>query len=182
MTSVSTATTAIGVVYHVFLYKSTYGDMIRSLNRARNYHSQGKFFCIIFTNPLTGARTKLTGSRIIEIFDKPSSIVWKSIEEQTAGLVIQNLNFFSNVLGSYYQAQKHRNQLNLYCKTINIPSSLFPNVSAKELKSTLTGHQLLLLMCAALGNTGIPESLDNNSGEPVDETEDPVDETEDFVP
>lgn len=166
MSGVSTAQTPCEVIYHVFLYKSLYGQMIGALNRARNHVAEGKLFCISFRNPLSGVVTQLTGSRIIEICDHPSTIVWCSPEERIAGLVLLYSSFFSCVLASYYRAEVHRNKLTLYCKNVTVPKALFPYLPTEYCKFTIRGNQIIALMCAAIGNTGVP-SLVSSGGPPV---------------
>ena len=161
MSGVSNATTIYGVIYHVFQYKSLYGDMIRAIDKARTSRSQGKCFCITFRNPLTGAQTILSATRIIQIYDNFNSVVWTSAEEQIAGLVLRYESFFRLVLGSYYRAEGARNKLNTYCQTFNVPALLFPSVPADSRQATLKGNQIILLMYASLGNTGIPAIVAN---------------------
>ena len=166
MSGVSSAQTPCEVIYHVFLYRSLYSSMIRALNRARNHVAQGKLFCISFRNPLSGVVTQLTGARIIEICDHPSTVQWCSDEERMAGLVLLYASFFRGVLGSYYKAETHRNHLTLYCKSFRVPKELFQSLPSQYCQFTIRGNQIIALMCAALGNTGVP-SLVNSGGPPV---------------
>jgi hypothetical protein len=156
MSGVSSAQTPCQVYYHVFLYKSLYGKMVDALNQARRHRSESKFFCLHFRNPSTGAVTQLTGKRIIQIYEHFNSIVWCSEEERIAGMVLIYATFFRNVLGSYYQAEQHRNNLSLYCKTVEVPLALFPNLPEDYQKFTIRGNQILALMNASLGNSGVP--------------------------
>jgi hypothetical protein len=166
MSGVSAAQTPCEVFYHVFSYKGLYGQMIRALNRARNHVAEGKLFCINFRNPLSGVNTLLTGARIIEICDHPSTIVWCSPDERIAGLVLLYASFFSCVLGSYYKAERHRNQLTLYCKSVKVPKQLFPALPQEFCQFTIRGNQIIALMCAALGQSGVPR-LVSQGGPPV---------------
>lgn len=166
MSGVSSAQTPCEVIYHVFLYKSLYGQMVRAINRARNYVAEGKLFCISFRNPLSGVVTQLTGRRIINIYDDYPNITWCTDEERIAGLVIVNASFFAGVLKSFYQAQTHRNNLALYCKSFVVPRALFPAIPPEYYQFTTRGNQIIALMYAALGNSGVP-TLVSSGGPPV---------------
>lgn len=140
--------------------------MIRALNRARNYHAQGKFYCITFCNPLSGAKTLLTGDRILQICDSPSTVVWCSDEERIAGLVLLNEAFFRCLLGAFYRAETHRNHLQLYCKNVKVPQALFPALPPEFCQFTIRGNQLIAIMCAALGCAGVPQNV-RDGGPPL---------------
>jgi hypothetical protein len=156
MSGVSDANTPCGVIYHVYVNKSIYGEMIRSVNRARNYHSEGKYYCITFTNPLTRTSIVLSGERILQIVDHPNSITWCSDEERIAGLVLINRNFFTCLLGAFYKAETARNQIKLYCKSVSVPLTLFPFLSIEDSNFTAKGKDILAIMYSSLGNGGLP--------------------------
>lgn len=156
MSGVSSATTPCEVVYDVFLNKNTYGSMFRALSLARKFRSEGKYYCTFFTNPRTRAVTLLTGTRIINIYENFNNIVWCSAEEQIAGSVLYYINFFAGIYDAYNKAQTQRKKLNLYCKVVNVPSVLYPNVPSENLQFTIRGNQIIALMNSALGNGGVP--------------------------
>lgn len=166
MSGVSLAQTPCDVIYHVYQYKNKYGEMLRSLNRARNYHAEGKFYCINFLNPLSGVKTLLTGERVIQICDHPTKVVWCSSEERIAGLVLLNASFFRCLLGAFYKAETARNKLQLYCKSVKVPLSLFPALPAEYSVFTVRGDQILAIMCSALGFGGVP-SIVREGGPPL---------------
>lgn len=165
MSGVSNAQTPCEVIYHVFLYKSLYGQMVRALNRARNHVAEGKLFCISFRNPLSGVVTQFTGSRIIRICDDYPNVTWCSAEERIAGLVFIYASFFAGVLKSFYQANTHHGKLTLYCKSFTVPTALFPSLPSEYRQFTIRGNQIIALMYASIGNTGVPTSV--NAGGPT---------------
>jgi hypothetical protein len=156
MSGVSNASTPCEVIYDVFRNKTQYGTMFQALQRAQDYHAQGKFYCVAFTNPLNGSITYLKGERIIEICNYPNRVVWCNAAEQVAGTVLLNANFFGTVIWSYTKALKHHQNLTSFCQTIKVPLSLYPQLPANQQSFTIRGDQIVALMYAAIGGSPIP--------------------------
>lgn len=158
MSGISSAQTPCEIIYHVFLYKNLYGQTVNALRKSREALSQGKLYCLSFYNPLSRVVTPLTGTRIVDICDRPSSIVWCNDEERIAGLVILYSPFFRSILGAFDKALQHRSQLTLYCKAITVPPHLFPSYTGPS-TFVIRGKEIIALMCAALGRSGIPSNF-----------------------
>jgi len=150
LSCLSTTSDPYSVIFHIFCNKNLYGNIVKSIGKARAAREIGGLYCLYFCNPSDGSSITLKGERILEIFCNTYQVCWCNQVERCAGLAIINSEFFADVLLSFNQALQTRSESRLYCKTFKIPGCLFPNVPAKDRCLTMTGHQLIELMNRAL--------------------------------
>ena len=137
------------IIYHVFCNQHVYGDVVKSIAKARAAREIGGVYCLYFKNPVDGSTIILKGHRVLEIYENPCKICWCSPTEKCAGLSIIHSDFFATVLLSYHEALQARSESRKYCKSFRIPKDLFPNVSTNNCV-TLKGEEIIYLMCKAL--------------------------------
>jgi hypothetical protein len=150
MSCLSTTSDPCEVIQHIFCNKNLYGNVVKSIGRSRVARQTGGIYCLYFCNPCDGSDITLRGERILHIFENPCRICWCSPTEKCAGLSIINASFFADVLSSANEALQARSESKLYCKCFKIPHCLFPNVAEKDRCITLTGQQIIKIMCRAM--------------------------------
>ena len=138
------------VIQHIFCNKNLYGNVVNSIKQSRAAREKGGVYCLYFCNPCNGTTITMRGERILYIFEHPCKVCFCSDVEKVAGLTIINSEFFADVLLSFDKALQARSEVKLYCKTFKIPQCLFPNIAEKDRCFTMTGKQLIDLMCKAL--------------------------------
>ena len=146
----STTSDPCQVIQHVFCNKNLYGNVVNSLAQSRAAREKGGVYCLYFCNPCDNSSVTLKGSRILNIYEHTCRVCFCSNTEKVAGLTIVNSEFFADVLSSFNEALRARSEVKLYCKTFKIPCCLFPNIAAKDRCYTMTGEQLIEMMCRAL--------------------------------
>lgn len=150
MPYLSTTSDPCEVIQHIFCNKNLYGNVVKSIGNSRAAREKGGLYCLYFCNPNNGSNITLSGERILEIFEHPCKICWCSEIEQCAGLAIINSVFFANVLLSFHEALRAKNESKLYCKSFKIPRCLFPNIEAKDQCITLNSTQIIKMACRAM--------------------------------
>jgi hypothetical protein len=73
------------------------------------------------------------------------------------GLVLLNARFFAGVLEAFNQALQARQKDLLFCKTLKIPPSLFPNVPGPQQCSSVAGKDFIKIMCLAIGGAPLSQ-------------------------
>ena len=138
------------VIKHIFCNKNMYGKVVASLRNSRNARELGGMYCLYFCNPCDNSSITIKGNRILDIYENPCKICWCSNTEKVAGLTILNFEFFADVLLSFNDALQAKSDVKLFCKTFKIPRCLFPNISAKDSCFTITGKNIIKIMCLSL--------------------------------
>lgn len=138
------------VIQHVFCNNTLYNNVVKSIQKSRNAREILGTYCFYFCNPCDNSSITLSGERILDIYENFCQIRWRCQTERVAGLTIRNANFFAEILASLNVALQAKSDSKLYCKTFEIPRSLFPNVSCKDSRITLTGDEIIKLSCRGM--------------------------------
>jgi|688.fasta_scaffold308250_2 hypothetical protein len=138
------------VIQQIFYNKTLYENVINSIQLSRNARSLGGMYCLYFCNPCDNSSITLRGERILYIYDNPCNVVWCNNTERVAGLTILNSEFFAEVLLSYTEALRAKNEVREYCKSFKIPRCLFPNISQNRI--TISGDNIIKLMNRSLNS------------------------------
>lgn len=153
MSFLSLSSNPCDIISEIFCNKNLYGNVIKSIQKARNAREDLRLYVFYFTNPATGQRIAIKGNRVIQIFENPCGICFCNNVEKAAGLAIINANFFAEVLTSIDKALDKKSEVKLYCKTVYIPKILFPNVPDNRRKITLNGKTILKILFKSLGTS-----------------------------
>jgi len=145
----STTTSPLLAIKHIFNYRELYNRTISSIKFSRTARENGNQYSFCFVSPCDNKRVILKEHRILQIVDKPNTVSWLSSTEMTAGYTLLNAKFFSGVLLSFHEALKARQERRIYYKCFELPNCLFPNIPTNELKLKLSGSEIINLFYSA---------------------------------
>lgn len=144
----STTTNPVLVIKHIFKYSKLYRTTISSVKFSRTARDKCNKFSFCFTVPCDGTKILMEEKRILQIVDKPQTVIWKNNTEKTAGYTILYSKFFSKVLNSFNEALHAKNNNKKYYLCTTLPLCLFPNIPTDQLSIRLTGKQIIDLFYA----------------------------------
>lgn len=141
----STTNIPLLAIKHIFQYSKLYIKTISSVKFSRTARETCNKFSFCFTVPCNGTKILMGEKRILQIVDKPTTVIWKNNTEKTAGYTILYSNFFSKVLNSFNEALNAKNNNKEYYLCTTLPLCLFPNIPTNQLTIRLTGKQIINL-------------------------------------
>ena len=145
----STTTSPLLAIKHIFTYRELYNRTISSIKFSRTAREHGNQYSFCFTNPCDGKRVLLKEHRILQIVDKPTTVTFSNSTEMTAGYTLLNAKFFSEVLLSFHTSLNAKNERKVYYKCFQLPACLFPNIAPGDLRIKLSGTEIINLFYSA---------------------------------
>ena len=138
-----TTSSPLVAIKHILKNNALYSKAISSIRFSRTAREHCNKFSFCFTVPCDGSKILMEEHRILQIVDKPSTVVWKNSTEKTVGYTLLNAKFFSAVLNSFHEALNAKNKDKQYCKCFTIPMCLFPNIPLSQLQIRLSGKDII---------------------------------------